>query len=70
MKEPTSEELTESIQSLTNYRDRLRQEVIAISEKLKIPNQKINSSLNNHLELNQIEEILEKLIRQREKSKK
>ncbi len=68
MQEPTSEELTESIQSLTHYRDRLRKEVIAISTKLRISNQKINSSLDNHSELNKIESVLKQLIKQREKN--
>ena len=65
MEEPNLEELTESIQSLTNYRDRLREEVIAISERLRIPHQKINSSLENHDELNKINIILRKLIEQK-----
>tara|TARA_B100000700_G_scaffold239596_1_gene266325 strand:+ start:104 stop:316 length:213 start_codon:yes stop_codon:yes gene_type:complete len=64
MKEPTSEELDESIQSLTNFRDRLRKELIEASEKLRIPNQEITSTLKNHSELKQIESILEKLIKQ------
>ena len=65
MPEPTLEELTESIQSLKTYRDRLRNELISISNKLRIPAKKNNYSLANHSELNKVEDMLKKLIEQR-----
>ena len=65
MEVPTLEELSESIQDLRHYRDRLRKEVISISQKLRIPNQRINYSLENHAELNQLDKYLKKLIDQR-----
>ena len=64
MKSPTPEELTESIQGLRNYRDRLREEFISISQKLRIPNQKINATVEEHPELKRIDKYLEKLISQ------
>ena len=61
MSEPTSEELQESLELLSRYRDRLRNEVISMSKKLRLPNQKINSSLENHPELKKINNYIEKL---------
>ena len=61
MSKPTQEELRDSIKSLTNYRDRLRKEVISISQKLRMPSQQINSSIQNHSELKQIEKYIGKL---------
>ena len=46
MQSPTEEELEESIKELTEYKNRLEKEVIAISNKLKIPQKKINSIIN------------------------
>lgn len=66
MPEPTPEELTESIQLLRSYRDRLHREVSSISDKLRIPQEKKNSSLKNHAELNKLENMIKKLIEQRD----
>ena len=65
MTEPTSDELAESIQSLTDYRDRLKNEVISISQKLRIPTSKINSVLEEHTELKQLEKMINRLNYQR-----
>tara|TARA_Y100001968_G_C19308228_1_gene692747 strand:+ start:653 stop:874 length:222 start_codon:yes stop_codon:yes gene_type:complete len=65
MPEPTHEELTDSIEELMSYRDRLQKEVISISQKLRIPNQQINSTLENHPELEKVDKYIEKLIKQR-----
>lgn len=66
MKSPTVEELEESIKELTEYKNRLEKEVITISNKLKMPQKKINSIINSHSELNQIKTILSKLNNQKE----
>jgi len=66
MQRPTEEELEESIKELTEYKNRLEKEVIAISNKLKMPQKKINSIIHSHLELNQIKIILSKLNEQKE----
>jgi len=66
MQSPTKEELEESIKELTEYKDRLEKEVITISNKLKMPQKKINSIINSHPELNQIKIILYKLNKQKE----
>ena len=66
MQSPTEEELEESIKELTKYKNRLEKEVVTISNKLKMPQNKINSIINSHSELNQIKIILSKLNKQKE----
>ena len=61
MQSPTEEELEESIKELTEYKTRLEKEVITISNKLKMPQEKINEIIKSHSELNQIKIILAKL---------
>ena len=67
MNSPTEEDLEESIKELTAYKNRLEKEVITISNKLKMPQKKINSMINSHSELNQIKIILSKLNKQKRK---
>ena len=66
MQSPTAEELEESIKELTEYKNRLEKEVSTISNKLKMPQEKINSIINSHSELNQIKIIISKLNKQKE----
>ena len=66
MQSPTEEELEESIKELTEYKNRLEKEVVTISNKLKMPQKKINAIIKSHSELNQIKIILSKLIKQKE----
>ena len=66
MQIPTEEELEESIKELNEYKIRLEKEVVSISNKLKMPEGKINSIINSHSELNQIKTILSKLNKQKE----
>ena len=66
MLSPTAEELEESIKELNEYKNRLEKEVSTISYKLKMPQKKINSIINSHLELNQIKIIISKLNKQKE----
>mgnify|MGYP001204615608 CR=1 FL=1 len=68
MKSPTEEELAESIKELTEYKNRLEKEVVTISNKLKMPQKKINSIINSHSELNKIKIILSKLSNQKKNS--
>jgi len=65
MQSPTEEELEESIKELTDFKNRLEKEVVTISNKLKMPQKKINSIINSHAELNQIKKILSKLNNQK-----
>ena len=66
MQSPTIEELEESIKVLTEYKNRLEKEVVTISNKLKMPQKKINSIIKSNKELNQIKIILSKLKKQKE----
>ena len=65
MQSPTEEELEESIKELTEYKNRLEKEVVTISNKLKMPQSKINAIIKSHSELNQIKIILSKLNKQK-----
>ena len=67
MSSPTEEELEESIKELTEYKNRLEKEVITISNKLKMPQRKVDSIINSHEELNKIKIILSKLNKQKDK---
>ena len=66
MSSPTEEELEESIKELTEYKNRLEKEVITISNKLKMPQRKVDSIINSHEELNKIKIILSKLNKQKD----
>jgi len=59
--QPTAVELQESIDQLTEYRDRLRQDVVALGQKLRLPQKKIDTSVAEHPELLRIEEVLSQL---------
>ena len=65
MQSPIKEELEESIKELTEYKNRLEKEVVSISNKLKMPQEKINAIIKSHSELNQIKIILSKLNKQK-----
>ncbi len=59
--QPTPKELNDSIQELTNYRNRLRSEIINMSQKLRISKVKIQEALQENDELNKIENTIKQL---------
>jgi len=61
MTDASPQDLQESITELTAYRDRLREDVIGMGQKLKLPQKKIDSTLADHPELQRIEGILSQL---------
>ncbi len=67
MSDANSIQLKESIQLLSNYRDRLEKEIVTIANKLQIPKEKINATLSQHKELNDVKKTLKELIDYREK---
>ena len=67
MKSPTEAEFKKSIKELSEYKSRLEKEVITISRKLKMPQEKIKSIINSNQEINEIKLILTKLEKQKEK---
>lgn len=59
--EPSASELLETIQELSSYRDRLRDDVVTLGQKLRLPKAKVDASLADHPELQRIEAILSQL---------
>ena len=57
----TSKELTDSIELLKTYRDRLKEEIITMSQKLRISQSTIAVNLTENVELKNIDKILKKL---------
>ena len=57
----TSKELTDSIELLKTYRDRLKEEIITMSQKLRISQSAIAVNLTENIELKNIDKILKKL---------
>ena len=68
MPEATREELQETIGDLNAYRKRLRNEIISIGQKLRMPQKKIDTSLAEHTELQRIDLILTELVAQRDQN--
>ena len=63
---PSAEELQESIDELSAYRERLYNDVIGLGKKLRLSQKKIDATVNEHPELTRIDEILSQLKHQRD----
>ncbi len=61
MPEPSQEEINESIKELSTYRNRLKKELITITQKLHMSEKKINNILKEHIEVKNIDKAIEKL---------
>ena len=61
MQETNVKELNESIELLSNYHDRLKQELINIGKKLQMTPKKIDSTIGNNSELNEVKKTINKL---------
>ena len=70
MTESSLKELNESIELLSNYRDRLKKEIITISKKLQMSNEKINNSIEGNLELAKVTQTLHTLTEHRKRQLK
>lgn len=66
MSDPTLQELQDSIEELEAYRNRLREDVISMGKKLKLPQKRIDATVAEHAELQRLEEVLEQLLKQRD----
>ena len=66
MADPTLQELQDSIEELEAYRNRLRDDVIAMGKKLKLPQNRIDATVAEHAELQRLGEVLEQLLQQRD----
>ena len=56
--DPNVSELEETIQELSAYRDRLRNDVLNLGQKLRLPKAQVEATIADHPELQRIEEIL------------
>jgi len=65
---PTQNELDESINALRSYRDRLKKELISISQKLHMPKNKIDIALKDNTELQNVENALSGLLNKSQKA--
>ena len=63
---PSLEELQESNDELSAYRERLYNDVVGIGKKLRLSQKKIDATVNEHPELTRIDEILSQLKNQRD----
>ncbi len=66
----TSKELNDSIELLKTYKIRLREEIISMSQKLRISQSKIEVTLNENNELKHIDKLLNILIKQKNNQSK
>jgi predicted RNase H-like nuclease (RuvC/YqgF family) len=55
------EELQESIDELSAYRERLYNDVLGLGKKLRLSQKKIDAALSEHAELTRIDEVLDQL---------
>ena len=66
---PSIEELQESIDELSTYRERLYNDVLGLGKKLRLSQKKIEATLSEHPELTRIDEMLDQLNAQRNAQK-
>ena len=66
MADPTLQELQDSIEELEAYCNRLRDDVIAMGKKLKLPQKRVDATVAEHAELQRLGEVLEQLQQQRD----
>lgn len=63
---PTIEELQESIDELSAYRERLYNNVLGLGKKLRLSQKKIEATIKDHPEITRIDEVLMQLKTQRD----
>ena len=63
---PTISELNSSIQSLIDYKERLKEEFTLISKKLRITGDELEKTLESHEELKYINSVINRLTHQRD----
>ena len=59
--EVSIEELQESIDELSAYRERLYNDVVGLGKKLRLSQKKIDATISEHPELTRIDEVLDQL---------
>ena len=58
---PSRKELESTYKELSDYRDRLAADVLAMGQKLKLPRRMVEQNIAEHDELNQLEGVLRQL---------
>ncbi len=66
--DPSNKDITKSINSLKQYKERLKKIIVKSSAKLKLPQQKIEQIFNDHNEINELDKTLNQLIYIQEKN--
>ena len=61
MTEPSITELQDTLKELSAYRDRLRDDVIAMGQKLNLPQKRIDATIAEHPELQRLNVVVEQL---------
>ena len=62
---PSLEELQESIDELSAYRERLFKDVVGLGKKLRLSQKKIDATIDEHPELQRLDEVMSQLVAQR-----
>ena len=62
--QPTKKEINESIQDLKKYKERLKSEIIKMSQKLRISKVKMQSILDESLEIQNVDTAIKRLSNQ------
>jgi|TARA_B100000073_G_scaffold336754_1_gene331947 hypothetical protein len=62
---PSLEELQESIDELSAYRERLFKDVVGLGKKLRLSQKKIDATIAEHPELQRLDEVMSQLVAQR-----
>lgn len=58
---PSRKELESTHKELSDYRDRLAADVLAMGQKLKLPRRMVEQNIAQHDELNQLDGVLRQL---------
>ncbi len=61
MTSPTSDEITQSIEELSSYRERLSNELTNIAQKLRMPKERVEHVLSESQELKDVEQAISQL---------
>ena len=62
---PSLEELQESIDELSAYRERLFKDVVGLGKKLRLSQKKIDATIAEHPELQRLDEVMSQLVAQK-----
>ncbi len=64
MTKVSKKELRESFEEVSAYRERLAKQFLDVAKKLRMSQEKIDATIKNHSELNDLESILRRIEKQ------